>query len=112
MPTKEPGDSTKKFEQALANQKRETYVLRLYVTGMTPHSMRAIDDVKKLCEQHLHGQYELEVIDLYQTPQLGEVEKIVATPTLIKKLPLPLRRVMGDMSQTERVLIGLDIKKP
>lgn len=111
MPAKKPGDSTKKLIQASADQNHETYVLRLYVTGMTPHSMRAISDVKKLCEQHLHGQYELEVIDLYQTPQLEEVDQIIATPTLIKKLPLPLRRVMGDMSQTERVLIGLDIKK-
>ena len=110
MPTKKPRDSTKKFEQALAEHKHETYVLRLYVTGLTPQSMRAIDNVKKLCEDHLHGRYELEVIDLHQSPQLAQGEQILA-PTLIKKLPLPLRRIIGDMSKTERVLVGLDLKK-
>lgn len=111
MPTKKLRDSTKKFEQALANHKRKTYVLHLYVTGMTPQSMRAIDNVKKLCEQHLHGRYELEVVDLYQNPKLAEGEQIIAVPTLIKKLPLPLRRVIGDMSKAERILVGLDLKK-
>ncbi len=111
MPTKKPRDITKTFEKALANHKRETYVLRLYVTGMTPQSMRAIDNVKKMCEQHLHGRYNLEVIDLYQNPKLAEGEQIIAAPTLIKKLPLPLRRVIGDMSKTERILVGLDLKK-
>ncbi len=111
MSTKKPKDLTKKFERALANQKRETYVLRLYVTGLTLQSMRAIDNVKKLCEEYLHGRYQLEVIDLYQNPKLAEGEQIIAAPTLIKKLPLPLRRIIGDMSKTERVLVGLDLKK-
>lgn len=111
MPTKKPRVSTKAFERALANQKRETYVLRLYVTGMTPQSMRATENIKLFCEQHLHGQYNLEVIDLYQKPKLAEGEQIIAAPTLIKKLPLPLRRIIGDMSKTERILVGLDLKK-
>ena len=87
------------------------YVLRLYVTGTTPQSVRAITNIKKICEEHLKGRYELEVIDLYQQPQLAQGEQIIAAPTLIKKLPLPLRRIIGDMSKTERVLVGLDLRK-
>jgi circadian clock protein KaiB len=88
----------------------ERYVLRLYVTGMTPRSTRAIENVRTICEEHLRGRYELEVIDIYQQPTLARGEQIVAAPTLIKKLPLPLRRVIGDMSSTERVLLGLDVR--
>jgi circadian clock protein KaiB len=87
-----------------------TYVLRLYVTGVTPKSVHAIDNIKTLCEEHLHGQYALEVIDLYQQPQLAQGEQILAAPTLIKELPLPLRRIIGDMSNSERVLVGLDLR--
>lgn len=89
----------------------ERYVLRLYVTGMTPRSIRALENVRIICEEHLRGQYELEVIDIYQQPALAKGEQIIAAPTLIKKLPLPLRRVVGDMSSTERVLLGLDIRR-
>ena len=78
---------------------------------MTSQSVRAIANVKKICEEHLQGRYELEVIDLYQQLQLAEGEQIIAAPTLIKKLPLPLRRIIGDMSKTERVLVGLDLKR-
>ena len=85
-------------------------MLRLYVTGMTPRSTRAIENVRTICEEHLHGRYELEVIDIYQQPTLAKGEQILAAPTLIKKLPLPLRRVIGDMSSTERVLLGLDLR--
>ena len=88
----------------------ERYVLRLYVTGMTRRSMRAIENVRKICEEHLQGRYDLEVIDVYQQPTLAKGEQIIAAPTLIKKLPLPLRRVIGDMTNTERVLLGLDIR--
>ena len=112
MPTKKIKDSTKKFEQALVDEEHINYVLHLYVTGMTPQSMHAIDNVKKLCEQYLRGRYELEVTDLYKNTKLAEGEQIIAAPTLIKKFPLPIRRVIGDMSKTERILIGLDIKKP
>ena len=73
--------------------------------------MRAIANVKKICEEHLQGRYELDVVDLYQQPQLAKGEQIIAAPTLIKKLPLPLRRIIGDMSKTERVLVGLDLRK-
>lgn len=88
----------------------EVYILRLYVAGTSPQSVRAIANVKKICEEHLHGRYELQVIDLYQQPQLAQGEQILAAPTLIKKLPLPLRRIIGDMSSVERVLVGLDLR--
>lgn len=86
------------------------YVLRLYVAGLMPKSTLAIANMKRICEENLQGRYELEVIDLYQQPQLAQGDQIVAVPTLIKKLPLPLRRVIGDMSNTERVLVGLDLR--
>lgn len=89
----------------------EHYVLRLYVAGQTPKSMAAITNLKRICEEYLNGRYVLEVIDLYQQPQLAKGEQIIAVPTLIKKLPEPLRRIIGDMSNTERVLVGLDIQK-
>ena len=86
-------------------------MLRLYVTGMTPKSIRAISNLKKICEEHLGGRYDLQVIDIYQQPTLAKGEQIIAAPTLIKKLPLPLRRLIGDMSNTEKILLGLDMKK-
>jgi circadian clock protein KaiB len=85
------------------------YILRLYVTGMTARSARTIETLRTFCEKHLAGRYELQVIDVYQQPELARTEQIVAVPTLIKKLPLPLRRLIGDMSDEARVLIGLDI---
>ena len=111
MPKKQVRDSSQAFEKALAGSQTATYILRLYVTGTTMQSMRAIDNVKKICQEYLQGRFELEVIDLYQQPQLAQGEQIIAAPTLIKKLPLPLRRVIGDMSNTERVLVGLDLRK-
>lgn len=88
-----------------------SYVLRLYVAGQSPKSVHAIANLKKICEEHLQGRYTLEVIDLYQQPQLAHGEQIIALPTLIRKLPPPLRRIIGDMSDTERVLVGLDIRE-
>jgi circadian clock protein KaiB len=85
------------------------YILRLYITGMTSRASRAIENLQTFCEKHLAGRYELQVIDVYQQPELARTEQIVAVPTLIKKLPLPLRRLIGDMSDEERVLVGLDI---
>ncbi len=85
------------------------YVLRLYVTGTTQRSAQAIMNIQNICEEHLKGRYELEVIDMYQQPVLAAGEQIIAAPTLIKKLPLPLRRFIGDMSNTERVSVGLDL---
>ena len=99
------------FEEAVAGKTGDTdhYVLRLYVTGMTPRSAAAISTIRTLCAEHLEGRYELEVIDIYQHPTLARDEQIIAAPTLVKKLPLPLRRVIGDMSDTRRVLVGLDL---
>jgi circadian clock protein KaiB len=87
----------------------ERYVLRLYVTGMTPRSAQAIKNLRAICEEYLDGRYELDVIDIYQQPVLTRGEQIIAAPTLIKKLPLPMRRLVGDMSDRERVLLGLDL---
>jgi circadian clock protein KaiB len=84
------------------------YILRLYVTGKTPRAERAIANLRRICEEELRGQYEMQVIDVLEHPQLAEDEKILATPTLIKQLPLPLRRVIGDLSDKEKVLLGLD----
>jgi circadian clock protein KaiB len=109
MSNKQVCDSTEAFEQALVSPQEKHYMLRLYIAGATPQSVRAIANVKKICEEYLQGRYELEVIDLYQQPQLAHGEQIIALPTLIKKLPPPLRRVIGDMSNTERVLAGLDL---
>lgn len=85
------------------------FLLKLYVTGQTPKSERAITNIQHICEEELKGQYELIVIDVLERPQLAEDEKIMATPTLIKVLPPPLRRVIGDLSDTDKVLLGLDI---
>jgi circadian clock protein KaiB len=85
------------------------YVLRLYVTGMTPRSIAAIENIKRVCEQHLQGQYELEVIDIYQKPEAAKEAQLVAAPTMIKQLPLPLRRFVGNMANTDKILAGLDV---
>ncbi len=105
-----PYDSTQWFESAASDGTGGTYLLRLYVTGSTPRSLRAIANLQKICEEHLHGRYDLEVIDLYKQPQLAAGDQIVALPTLIKQLPPPLCRIIGDMSDTERVLVGLDVR--
>ena len=86
------------------------YELRLYVISSTPQSMRAVANIRRICDEHLPGRYALEVVDLAQHPHLAEGEQIIAAPTLIKKLPLPLRRFIGDLSQTDRVLLGLDLR--
>lgn len=86
------------------------YVLRLYVTGKTPNSLRAIANLKAVCEKYLPGRYDLQVIDIYQQPALAEGDQIIAAPTLVKKLPEPLRKLIGDLSDRERVLLGLDLK--
>jgi circadian clock protein KaiB len=87
----------------------DTWILRLYVAGQTPRSLRAVANIQKICADNLHDRYRLEVVDLYQQPQLAQGEQIVAVPALIKRLPEPLRVVIGDMSNTERVLVGLDL---
>ncbi len=99
-----------KAEAAVEERRTTKYLLRLYITGTTPRSLQAIANVKSICEEHLKGRYELEVIDLYQQPVLAQGEQIIAAPTLIKKLPEPLRRIIGDMSNTEKILVGLELK--
>ena len=98
------------FEQALAVSTDPHYVLRLYVAGTTSRSIRAIANIRNICEEHLPNRYDLEVIDLYQQPHLAERDQIIAAPTLIKVLPSPVRRIIGDMSYTAQVLVGLDIR--
>lgn len=89
----------------------EVYRLRLYVTGTTPRSASAIINIQRICDSELRGRYDLEIVDIYQKPALAEGEQIVAVPTLVKLLPLPLRRLVGDLSDKEKVLLGLDIAK-
>lgn len=89
--------------------KEVRYLLRLYITGTTPRSNEAIRNIRKICEEELKGRYDLEVIDVYQQPELAKKEQILAAPTLIRKLPLPLRKLVGDMSNREKVIVGLEI---
>ena len=102
--------TTEMFDQLLQQKAKEKYVLRLYIAGLTPRSQRAITNIKKICEEHLNGRYDLEVIDVYQKPVLAKGEQIIAAPTLIKKLPLPLRRFIGDLSDSDQILLGLDLR--
>lgn len=88
----------------------ERYELRLYVAGQTPKSIIAFTNLKKICEEHLAGRYRIEVIDLLETPQLASGDQILAIPTLVRKLPQPIRKIIGDLSNTERVLVGLNVR--
>jgi len=99
------------LEEAATEQAHADYVLRLYVAGTTPNSTRAIVNIRNICEEHLQGRYQLEVVDISQNPTLAEGEQIIAAPTLIKNLHLPLHRFIGDLSETARVLLGLDLCK-
>jgi len=89
----------------------EPWTLRLYVAGQTPKSAAAFDNLKRLCEEHLKGHYSIEVVDLLKNPRLAKDDQILAIPTLVRRLPPPLRRIIGDLSNTERVLVGLDLRK-
>jgi circadian clock protein KaiB len=103
-------EDTKAFEEALAAQPDAAhYLLQLFISGSTPRSVRAIRNIRALCEERLQGRYELKVIDVYQHPERLQAERVVVTPTLVKKLPLPLRKIIGDLSDTERVLVALNI---
>ncbi len=105
-------NSTKAFEDALAaDPNGKHYRLRLFVSGSNSKSIRAIQNIRALCEEKLHGRYELEVVDIYQHPEELKQEQILVTPALIKKLPLPLRNIIGDLSNEERVLIGLGLRR-
>ncbi|MHB8093041.1 MAG: circadian clock KaiB family protein [Syntrophales bacterium] len=99
-----------KGNKAKTDSTEEIWNLRLYVAGQTRKSLTAFANLKKICEEHLAGKYRIEVIDLLKNPQLAKGEQIIAIPTLVKKLPEPLRKIIGDMADTERVLVGLDIR--
>jgi circadian clock protein KaiB len=106
------GQNLDKVSKGIAgSQNGEKYLLRLYVSGMTVRSRRSILSINAICNEHLHGRYDLEVVDIHQKPSLAKDEQIIAAPTLIKLLPLPLRRVVGDLSDRDGVLFGLDIKR-
>ena len=92
-------------------KKEKEWELRLYVAGQTPKSLAAFANLKKICEEHLAGEYHIEIIDLIKHPQLASGDQILAIPTLVRKLPQPIRKIIGDLSNTERVLVGLDIRE-
>ena len=110
MKSRATAKATAAFERALRKPKSQRYVLRLYITGATPRSLRAIQNIRHVCEEHLKDRYSLEVVDVYQQPVLAKGEQILAAPTLIKLLPLPLRRFIGDMADTQHLLLGLDLR--
>jgi len=106
MQTEASGDSSK----ASTGSSVVHWTLRLYVAGQTPKSLAAFDNLKRLCEERLKGHYSIEVIDLLKNPRLAKDDQILAIPTLVRRLPLPVRRIIGDLSNTERVLVGLDLR--
>ena len=110
MSTKTLNQKTLDFEKALKDTADNTYILRLYVAGLTRRSKKAIENAQRICDENLQGRYKLEIIDIAENPRLALVEQIIATPTLIKKLPLPLRRLIGDMSDAEKFLLGIDFQ--
>ncbi|BCL38082.1 circadian clock KaiB family protein [Nostoc sp. MS1] len=102
-------ESTEDFEEALAKLETQKYVLRLYIAGNTIRSMRAIQMLNKICKKYLEGRYEIEIIDIYQQPEILEKDHILAVPTLIKELPPPLQKLIGDLTNVDKVVIALDI---
>ena len=103
-------DSKRKTEQNERPFKPPVWELRLYVAGMTPTSIRAFENLKRLCEEHMHGAYKIQVIDLLERPKLASGDQIIAVPTLVRRLPTPVKKIIGDLSNTERVLVGLDLR--
>ncbi len=110
MPPDQPHDKSAEFERLLVERDSAFFELRLYVIGLTARSIQAIENIKNICEQDLKGRYHLEVIDISQRPELAKQADVIAAPTLIKTLPPPLRRLIGDLSDRERVLVGLDLR--
>src|SRR5512143_3135445 len=102
--------TAKRLTSGSHRQPAKLWQLRLYVAGQTPKSLTAFSNLKKICESHLKGRYRIEVIDLVQQPQLSKGDQILAIPTLVRKLPQPMRKIIGDLSDTERVLVGLDLR--
>ena len=109
MKARKKQSASERMEQALLDGRKAYYVLKLYVTGATPCSLRAVRNLRRLCEERLPGQYELSIVDIYQQPALAREDQIVAAPTLVKSVPLPVRRIIGDMSDEVRVLNGLGL---
>jgi circadian clock protein KaiB len=101
----------KQKSRARPRKSQKDWELRLYVAGQTPKSLAAFANLKKICEEHLAGQYRIEVIDLLKEPQLASGDQILAIPTLVRKLPQPIRKIIGDLSNTERVLVGLNLRE-
>ena len=97
-------------KQKLVKNANDAWILRLYVAGQTPKSITAFKNLKAICEEQLKGKYQIEVIDLIKNPQLCREDQILAVPTLVRKLPAPVRKIIGDLSNTDRVLVGLDLK--
>ena len=111
-PRVSPSSSTATFERLLRKASAtQRYVLKLFITGTSPRSMRAVENIRALCDEHLAGRYDLEVVDIYQQPTEARGEQIIAAPTLIRKLPKPLRRMVGDLSDQRKVLVGLDLRE-
>jgi circadian clock protein KaiB len=108
--TSKKSSATEAMEQALVRKSKEKYVLKLYITGMTRRSQEALRNLERVCREHIGDNYELEVIDIYQQPTLAKGDQIIAVPTLIKKLPVPLRRMIGDLSREDRIILGLDLQ--
>jgi circadian clock protein KaiB len=105
----EPVNENEAFERALRDSKNDRFLLRLFIAGNTQKSAEAIESIRSICENHLKGRYSLEVVDISQQPEYARSQQVIAVPTLVKMLPLPLRRVIGDLSNSERVLVGLNI---
>ena len=103
-------DGLTKLEKAAQSRRHQVHVLRLYVAGINPKSKAAIESITRICTEHLKNRYDLQVIDIYQQPYLAKGEQIIAAPTLVRKLPLPLRRFIGNLSDKEKILVGLDLK--
>jgi circadian clock protein KaiB len=111
-PAGKPADdgSAQERKTKAAPFKRPVWELRLYVAGMTPTSIRAFENLKRLCEEHMHGAYKIQVVDLLERPMLARGDQIIAVPTLVRRLPTPVKKIIGDLSNTERVLVGLDLR--
>jgi circadian clock protein KaiB len=105
-------NKTMKKESTKESAPSEIWELRLYVAGQTPRSVTAFSNLKKICEEHVKINYRIEVVDLLKNPQLAKGDQILAVPTLVRKLPVPVRKIIGDLSNTERVLVGLDLRPP
>jgi len=109
MSDQPPIDSKDKMEAELKSSANARYMLRLYVVGSSPRTEGVIENLRELCEKRLKGRYQLEIVDISKNPQIAISEHIIATPTLVKVLPLPIRRIIGDLSRLDRVIVGLDL---